>query len=215
MSEVLPQLVELSRYLGDPSRGFAILGEGNTSARASDDTFYVKASGTSMASIDAHGFVEVSIPKVTALLDDPRAGDEEVQHVFQEAMINPPEGRRPLGRGHPPCRAAPSARILLHRTHTHPTFTNMLLCSKHAEEAVAGRIFPDQIVSMRHKSVYVPYTDPGLPLAREVRSRFHRFVEEEGVLPRRSSCRITASSRWAARPRPWRAAPRWPRRPRM
>jgi len=68
--------------------------------------------------------------------------------------------------------------------HTHPVSTNILLCSGRAEEAAAGRVFPDHIVSMGHKSVYVPYVDPGLPLAREVRDRFRAFVEAEGMLPK-------------------------------
>ena len=42
------ELVEMSRYLGDPGKGYAILGEGNTSARIDGDSFYVKASGTTM-----------------------------------------------------------------------------------------------------------------------------------------------------------------------
>jgi len=182
MNDVLPQLVEMTRYLADPSRGLAILGEGNTSARVDEDTFYVKASGTSMVHIDAGGFVKVSISKVTALLDDLDAGDDEVLEAFQEAMVDAPEGKRP------------SVEAILHAIllqvpefafvgHTHPNYTNMILCSKHAEEAAGGRLFPDQIVSMKHKSVYVPYTDPGLPLAREVKKRFEAYIEEEGVLP--------------------------------
>ncbi len=182
MSDVLPQLVEMTRYLADPSKGFAILGEGNTSARVDEDTFYVKASGTSMVNIDASGFVKVSISRVTALLDEPGAGDDEVQAAFQDAMLDAPEGKRP------------SVEAILHALllqvpefsfigHTHPTYTNMVLCSRNCAEAVSGRLFPDQIVSMKHKSVYVPYTDPGLPLAREVKRRFEAYVDEEGVLP--------------------------------
>ena len=182
MSDVLPQLIEMTRYLANPAKEFAILGEGNTSARIDDDTFYVKASGTSMVNIDANGFVKVSISKVTPLLDDLGAGDKEVQEAVQHAMIDPPEGKRP------------SVEAILHAIllqvpefsfigHTHPTYTATLLCSKKCEEAVEGRLFPDQIVSMKHKSVYVPYTDPGLPLAREVKKRFEAYVDEQGVLP--------------------------------
>jgi rhamnose utilization protein RhaD (predicted bifunctional aldolase and dehydrogenase) len=182
MNDVLPQLIEMTRYLADPEKGFAILGEGNTSARVDDDTFYVKASGTSMVNIDANGFVRVSIAKITALLDDMNAGDDEVREAFQDAMIDPPEGKRP------------SVEAILHAIllqvpeftfigHTHPTYTNMILCSKNCEEAVNGRLFPDQIVSMKHKSVYVPYTDPGLPLAREVKKRLEAYIDENGGLP--------------------------------
>ena len=140
MSDVLPQLIEMTRYLADPAKGLAILGEGNTSARIDDDTFYVKASGSSMVNIDANGFVKVSISKVIALLDAPDAGDAEVQEVFQNAMIDAPEGKRP------------SVEAILHAIllqvpefafvgHTHPSYTNMILCSRNCAEARA-RLFP-------------------------------------------------------------------------
>lgn len=181
--DILQQLVQMSRTLGDPAKGLAILGEGNSSARIDDDTFWVKASGTTMGSIDASGFVRVSISKVLGILDDESAGDEEVTQVLKDALVDPQETRRP------------SVETMLHAIllqvpefkfvgHTHPTYTNMLLCSNKAREATSGRIFPDHIVSMGHKSVFVPYVDPGLVLAREVRKQFNQFVEEEGVLPR-------------------------------
>ncbi len=183
MDQVLTQLVEMSRYLGDPARGYAILGEGNTSARIDDDTFWVKASGTTLETIDAYGFVRVSISRVLAILDDESAGDDEVTRVLKDALVDPAETRRPSVETmlHALLLRVPEIRFI---GHTHPTYTNMLLCSNRAREATSGRIFPDHIVSMGHKSVYVPYVDPGLPLAREVRRQFERFVEEEGVLPR-------------------------------
>lgn len=182
MSDVLQQLVEMSRYLGEPAKGYAILGEGNTSARIDEDSFYVKASGTTMATIDEHGFVTVSISKVTAILDDASAGDEDVTRVFQEALVNPGEKRRPSVEAmlHAILLQVPEYRFI---GHTHPVYTNAILCSKRAEEAASGRIFPDQVVSMKHKSVWVPYVDPGLVLARQVKARFERFVDDEGVLP--------------------------------
>ena len=183
MSDLLRQLVDMSRYLGDPSRTYAILGEGNSSARIDDDTFYVKASGTTLATIDESGFVAVSISKVTAILDDPKAGDDEVTKVLKDALVDKNEKRRPSVETmlHAFLLTIPEYKFI---GHTHPTYTNMLLCSKVAREATSGRIFPDHIVSMGHKSVYVPYVDPGLVLAREVKQQFERFVEVEGVLPK-------------------------------
>lgn len=183
MSTILDRLVDLSRYLGEPSRGYAILGEGNTSARIDDDTFYVKASGTTLATIDASGFVKVSKSRVLAILDDASAGDDEVTQVLKDALVEPGETRRP------------SVETMLHAIlldvpefafvgHTHPTHTNMVLCSKVAEAAMAGRLFPDHVVCMGHKSLWVPYVDPGLPLAREVKQRLEQFVDAEGVLPK-------------------------------
>ena len=42
----------MSRILGDPARDLVILGEGNTSARADGNTFFVKASGKELGTAD-------------------------------------------------------------------------------------------------------------------------------------------------------------------
>ncbi len=180
---VKQELVALSRYLGDPARSYVILGEGNASARVNEDTFYVKASGVTMDAIDAEGLVAVSISKVTQILGDESAGDEAVTQVLKAALVNPNETRRPSVETmlHAILLSYPEVRFV---GHTHPVYTNMILCSARAEEAMAGRLSPDHIVVMGHKSLFVPYVDPGLVLAREVRRRVQRYVEEEGVMPR-------------------------------
>lgn len=183
MSDLLDQLVAMSRALGDPNKPYAILGEGNTSARIDEDSFYVKASGTTLGTIDASGFVRVSISKVTAILEDPTAGDDDVTAVLKSSCLDPGETKRP------------SVETMLHAAllqypeykfigHTHPEATNGLLCSVNSREAVAGRVCPDHIVVMGHKSVYVPYVDPGLVLARAVRDAVAEFIDAEGVLPK-------------------------------
>ena len=182
MSDLLNQLVAMSHHLGDPARGYAMLGEGNTSARIDEDSFYVKASGTTLANIGADGFVRLSISKVLSIIDDESAGDEDVSRVFDEAKLDKGDKRRPSVEAmlHAILLSVPEYSFV---GHTHPIYTNAILCSKHAETAAQGRIFPDHVVSMKHKSVFVPYVDPGLVLAREVKMRFEEFVEEEGVLP--------------------------------
>ena len=67
--DVLPRLISMSRALGDPSKDLVILGEGNCSARADAETFWVKASGSSMHGIDRSGFVRMRFEPVVALLD--------------------------------------------------------------------------------------------------------------------------------------------------
>lgn len=183
MSDVLKELVEMSRYLGDPGKPYAILGEGNTSARIDSDHFYVKASGTTLSTIDATGFLGVCVSKVVQILEDPGAGDADVERVLREALLDRNETRKP------------SVETMLHAVlyqypeynfvgHTHPVANNAMLCSVKAEEAAAGRVCPDHVVVMGHRSVYVPYVDPGLVLAREVRNRIREFIQSEGVLPR-------------------------------
>ena len=47
--DTLRELVALSRAVGRREEDCAILGEGNTSARSDETSFWVKASGTNLA----------------------------------------------------------------------------------------------------------------------------------------------------------------------
>jgi len=68
--------------------------------------------------------------------------------------------------------------------HTHPTAVNAILCSRKGREAIAGRLFPDEIVYCGPAPAYVPYTDPGVPLARAVRDVMGRYRDEYGEHPK-------------------------------
>ena len=62
--EIVADLVNLSRWLGAPEQDCAILGEGNTSARLSGETFLIKASGTQVISNKHHARVVSCINKI-------------------------------------------------------------------------------------------------------------------------------------------------------
>ena len=55
-NEVLRQLVALSNNLGRPELDYAMMGEGNTSARADAESFYVKVSGSELRTATASSF---------------------------------------------------------------------------------------------------------------------------------------------------------------
>ena len=180
---VLEQLVSLSNTLGQPELDYAILAEGNTSARADEATFYVKCSGTSLRTITADGFVHVAFDRVQALLARENITDLEVKSGLSAAKVDP------AAPGHP------SVETLLHALclqlpgidfvgHTHATAVNMLTCSVGFEQAYAGRLFPDEIVLCGPAPVLVPYTDPGVPLAREIWTRIQRYQDEFGEQPK-------------------------------
>jgi rhamnose utilization protein RhaD (predicted bifunctional aldolase and dehydrogenase) len=180
--EVLQQLIAMTRRLAEPERDLVILAEGNTSARI-DETFWMKASGVGMRDIDADGFVEMRFDRVLAMLEGSELSDEEVQQRLAEAKIDPQVSARP------------SVETVLHALaltlgeaqfvgHTHPTVVNAILCSQAAEEAIAGRLFPDEIVVCGPAPAYVPYTDPGVPLACRVRQVLLRYHDEYGEPPK-------------------------------
>ncbi|NLF02253.1 MAG: class II aldolase [Anaerolineales bacterium] len=180
---VLEQLIELTRRLGEPANDFVILGEGNTSARVDEETFWVKASGSSMRTIGPDGFVQVRFAPVREMLDAGELSDEEIKDRLIQAKADP---RAP---GHP------SIEALLHALalslpgvnfvgHTHPVAVNALMCSVRAEEAISGRIFPDEIVVCGPAPAYVPYADPGIPLARAVWKSLSGFMDEHCTAPK-------------------------------
>ncbi len=181
MSDVLDELVAMSQALGDPANDYAILGEGNTSARADGETFWVKASGTQLGRADRDSFVRVNAPPVLAAIDGPGLSDEGVKALLKSSTV---QGAR-----------MPSIETFLHAMclrldgvrfvgHTHPTAALGLLCARHSRERFAGCLFPDQIVVLGPAFAYVPYADPGLPLALAVRQAIREFLDREKRTPK-------------------------------
>ncbi|GAB4540684.1 MAG: hypothetical protein Kow0063_30780 [Anaerolineae bacterium] len=190
-ADILAQLIAMSRHLGDPALDYAILSEGNTSARADADTFWVKASGIELGAIDEAGFVRVSFERVLTMFDAPELADEQVTQGLFDARVDPLTGSGPA----PEDGVKPSVETVLHAVclelegvnyvgHTHPTAINALTCSASFETAVRGRLFPDEIVICGPAPVVVPYTDPGLPLARRVRRLINEYIQEYYEVPK-------------------------------
>lgn len=176
----LTELVQLSRTLGEPWRRFAILAEGNTSQRLGEDGLAVKATGRSLRDAGVDDFVVVSLRRLSQLVDDPAAGDADVAAYFDE--VEAEQGARPSVEAllHVVCVLDCGATIA---AHTHPESVNALLCTDQAAVLAEQPLFPDQVVVVGRRALLVPYTDPGVVLAREVRRRLAGFVPHYG-LPR-------------------------------
>jgi len=161
-------LVELSRELGAPEHDYAILAEGNTSARLDGESFLLKASGFSLGSADESSFVEMRTAAVLELLDHPPASDEELSAALATCRVA--EGPRPSTEAtlHALALTLGGASFV---GHTHPTAVNSILCSEHASALTDGVLFPDEIVVCGRRPLFVPYVDPGVPLGLEVRER--------------------------------------------
>ncbi|MFQ5341074.1 MAG: class II aldolase/adducin family protein [Anaerolineae bacterium] len=182
-TDLLNELVAMSRWLGDPARDLVILGEGNTSARVDERSFFVKASGVTLGEIEPAGFVEIAFGPILEFLEHGGTSDEAVTAVLRAARVEPTASLRPSVETplHALALTVGGGRFV---GHTHPTAVNAILCSRQAEEAIAGRLFPDEIVVCGPAPAYVPYTDPGLPLAREVRKALETHIEIYGEPPK-------------------------------
>jgi rhamnose utilization protein RhaD (predicted bifunctional aldolase and dehydrogenase) len=127
--------------------------------------------------------VRVRFDRALALLEQDDISDDAVKEGLEATKVDPSVSVRP------------SVETVLHALalqleginfvgHTHPTAINAVLCSQQGEEAASGRLFPDHIVYCGPASVYIPYTDPGVPLARAVRDGIDRYIDAHREIPK-------------------------------
>ena len=140
---------------------YTICGEGNVSGRDGDDSFWIKASGTSLDTLKKEDLVACHLNAVPF-----NAKDKPSMEVLFHAWIfdNYPE--------------------VNYVAHTHPTYTNQILCSEKAYSFAEKRLFPDQVVRNGRKSCLVPYATPGKELRDEIKKQIGYFVEEEDFFPK-------------------------------
>lgn len=181
----LDELVALSLELGDPARDLAILAEGNTSARIDHESFWVKASGTSLADAEhPDDYVAVRIePLLETLRSGQELGEAAVKQRLRDAAADRGGDRPPSIETfvHAACLDVAGATFV---AHTHPTTMNSLLCSDRAREAYTGVVFPDEAVMCGPRPLIVEYAAPGLELGRAVFDGLHAFAARHGEPPR-------------------------------
>jgi rhamnose utilization protein RhaD (predicted bifunctional aldolase and dehydrogenase) len=169
-ANLLAQVVRLSRRFGaDPE--FVRAGGGNSSAKR-DGVLFIKASGVSLATLKLESLIAFAIEPLLEFLDagggsGDAQGSREVLRVAESARVSPADGRRP------------SVELLFHAMlpdqivlHTHPIAINTLTC------AIRGRDLAERIVGDR--ALWIPYADPGLPLARVIRDERDAYTQRTG-----------------------------------
>ena len=160
----MDNILELAHTLSP----YTICGEGNVSGRSSSvyqdikgESFWIKASGTSLDTLKKEDLVACHLNAVPF-----NAKDKPSMEVLFHAWIfdNYPE--------------------VNYVAHTHPTYTNQILCSEKAYSFAEKRLFPDQVVRNGRKSCLVPYATPGKELRDEIKKQIGYFVEEEDFFPK-------------------------------
>jgi rhamnose utilization protein RhaD (predicted bifunctional aldolase and dehydrogenase) len=120
---------------------------------------------------------------VLDFLNSSESGDEAVTATLTAAALEP-VGVRPSVETmmHAYLLSQPGVRFV---GHSHPTAINALTCSVRGEElACGGRMSAEEVVFCGPASCWVPYTDPGIGLARAVRTAVEAFQAAQGLLPR-------------------------------
>ena len=167
----IQQLIEISQFYGRDNR-YVIAGGGNTSYK-NHEKIWVKASGSSLATITEAGFAVLDRAKLNAMsvkiyssVSDER--EEEVKNDLAAATLT--KGKRP------------SVETSMHNVidypfvvHLHPTAVNGLMCAQDAEASLK-RLFGD-------RALYVEYTDPGYLLFKKVDDRIKTYRASHGGEP--------------------------------
>jgi rhamnose utilization protein RhaD (predicted bifunctional aldolase and dehydrogenase) len=168
----LEELAEISRFYGSDSK-YVIAGGGNTSFK--DDSYlYIKASGTSLASLGSGDFVKMDKEKLKSIWDKkyPEESESREAAVLVDMMAarTPGEEKRP------------SVETLLHAilpftyvVHLHPALVNGLGCSRNGEKA-AEELFGGQ-------SLWIPSANPGYVLSRIVKDAMDEYKAQKGEPP--------------------------------
>ncbi|MCS7087171.1 MAG: class II aldolase/adducin family protein [Thermoflexales bacterium] len=178
-------MLDLAHHLGEEQRDYAIIGEGNVSARLDETTFLIKASGSSLQTLRADQVARVQLLPVVAAIECPTSAqdldDEGVRQLLDSARAD---------KEQPWPSVETFFHALLYRLtgaafigHTHPVAVCSVLCSQHAR-LIARHLMPDEIVVCGPESVFVPYTDPGLPLARAIGEQVRAYQARWGEWPR-------------------------------
>ena len=167
MKELI-QLQEMSNRYGSDAK-YVLAGGGNTSYKT-EDTLYVKGSGTSLATIKAEDFVNMDRPALSSMWDKkyPENEAEREKVVLSDMMDARKEGET----------RRPSVETLLHDLfpqkfvlHVHPSLVNGMTCGVKGKE-IAAQLFPE--------SVWVDACRPGYILASLCRDMLIEYKAKNG-----------------------------------
>jgi len=153
----MDSIIELARALGP----YAICGEGNVSVK-DDDSFWVKASGTSLDTLEKQDLVAC---KLSGVPFDSLGLKPSIETGFHAWFM----------------REFDEIKFI---AHTHPPKSMQVVCSEQIWSFADHRLFPDQVVRNGAKSCVVPYAMPGKPLLEEIKKSVLAFIEEEGYFPK-------------------------------
>lgn len=168
----LEELIKISRFYGE-KKEYVVAGGGNTSFK-NKDKLWVKASGYALATISGEGFAVLDRRKLEALSgkaysDDPEKRERQVKTDTEDALIT--KDKRP------------SVETSLHNlisykfvVHLHPDAVNAVMCGKEVKKYITP-MFGEE-------ALYIPYTDPGYILFREIEKRINEMRRSKGYDPK-------------------------------
>ena len=181
MSELFPkngELVALAQRLGQHPARLALWNEGSVAAKLQAGRFAVSAANANLATLDSEQLVDMHLAKTQALLAKDDVTDEELT----EAKVNADAPR--------PCADVFTYADLFafdgiqYAAHTQPIPVNQVACSPRARQFSDRRNLPHEVIACGQASVLVPFTPPGLQLAKEMKRKIALWRDRYKVVPK-------------------------------
>lgn len=176
--EILPELIELSHAVGRHPSRMAIWHEGACAAKTWDGYFFVSRRGANLSELAAADLVKMNLEKTAALISQETVSEE----TFAELQTGP-------GAALPSLDAILFAWLLSldenkFAVHAQPVEVNQILGSPRARQFAERRTVAHEVPARGVSSVLMPYADPGLPQAREVKRKLALWRDRYKVVPK-------------------------------
>ncbi len=157
------QLIEISQFYGRDNR-FVIAGGGNTSYK-NTEKIWVKASGSSLATIAEDGFAVLDRTMLNLMSEKIYSVDT----VEREKQVKNDLAAATLTKNKRPSVETSMHNIIEYAfvVHLHPTLVNGLMCAQNAETELK-KMFGEKVL-------YVEYTDPGYVLFKKVDDKIREY----------------------------------------
>lgn len=159
----IKDLISISQFYGNDTR-YVVAGGGNTSFK-NEDKIWVKASGSSLATITEDGF---------AILDRSLLNAMSYKQYSKDAAEREEQVKNDLAAATITKNKRPSVETSMHNAiqysfvvHLHPTLVNGLMCAQNAANDLK-RLFGE-------KALYIEYTDPGYVLFKKVDEEIRKY----------------------------------------
>ena len=176
---LINDFIELARLLGEHPARLAIWEEGALALKVNGAHFVVTRRGASLATLERDDLVYLDHAKMIELA----AADAVSAEDLAAARMDPEEG--PM-----PCLNALLFAHLLSlegvrfAAHIHPPVVDQITASPRARQFADRRTLFNETFALGAASLLVPYTDAGLPLAREMQRKLLLWRDRYKSVPR-------------------------------
>ena len=172
------ELTDLAHRVGNHPARIAIWNEGAVAAKLPSGRLVVSAAGANLGRLDARNMVELDLSRVQAFLSQDEVDAEDFAAALTDAES-----------------ATPSADVFTFAdlfafegvrfaAHTQPIPVNQVICSPRARQFADRRNLPHEILACGQASVLVPFAQPGLPLAKEIKRRIALWRDRFKIVPK-------------------------------